>query len=298
MHDVQTMARYAKHAGLAATILTIGITGRFGWLQGEDLITSIAYAGGLAMASFFVGYGLVFAWTSHRRGLPKVITGAAVAVFAISVGVELMSHLGATASARNHDMAKAADTSTKTADVRAELERSRADLAAIKPARAPAAISADMASLETRPWFAGTAACTSPGSYGNSCRRYNGLKAELATSQQRARLDSRVAELTLQASTVQVGHSVSASQTGALAQYATWSIKPSEDDRARTNMGIQLWLALYFVAIGLVNLIAHALEDHEKPTPPASAEIIQHPTARKKVAAEVDFGPSIFAKTA
>lgn len=262
--NIRRYAQYARGFGLAATVVTIGITARFGWLQGEDLITSVCYAAGLGMASFFVGYGLVLAWASHKAKLPHFITAAACLVFVISVAVELTSHLGATASARSHDMTKASDATNIHNDKRAELERARADLAAMKPTRTPAAISAEMQGIESRPWFASVAACADPakyGSYGNSCRRYVALKGELATSQARAALDARVQKLTAEASTSSTGHSLAAAQSAALAQYATWNTRPTQDETVKTNMALQLLLALYFVAIGLVNLVGHALDE-------------------------------------
>lgn len=297
---IQTMARYAKWAGLVATLLTIGITARFGWLQGEDAVTSICYAGGLALASFLVGYGLVFAWASHRAGLHWLITTAAVVVFAIAVAVEMLSHLGATASARNHDMAKASEATNSYTDTRAEIARKEAELAAQKAPRVATAISADMAGLEQRPWFANTQGCTAPGAYGNSCRRYQALKSELAVSQRYAALEREIRDLKARSAASTAGHSVAAAQTSALAQYATLSIRPSEDDKARTNMGIQLLLALYFVAIGLVNLIAHALDAE---TVSASAEAAR-PTATvivpefRPAATQVMVGRAVLPKVA
>lgn len=252
--------RAAKAAGFVATALTALVTARFGWMQGEDTITCIVYAGGLALASFLVGYGLVFAWASHKAKLPVAITASCVFIFAISVAVEVLSHIGSAASARSHDIEQATQQTTTYTDTRAELDRARADLATIPPGRVPASISAELATLEARPWFAQTASCATPGSYANSCRRYQALKGELATAQRRAALDAKIEKLTTASATTTAGHSVVASQTKAIAAYANWTIKPSQDDQTRTNMAITLLLACYFVSMGLLNLVAHALD--------------------------------------
>jgi hypothetical protein len=278
MH-IDTMAKRAKQVGFIATAITSAVTARFGWLQGEDAVTSIVYAVGLGLASFMVGYGLVFAWESRKRNMPYGVTIASVAIFAIAVVVEVLSHVGANASARTHDMTKASEQTNTYADTRGQLEQARADLAAIKPGRAPAQISADMANIETRPWFAGTANCSNPGGYANSCRRYNALKGELATAQNRNMLSQKVEKLAGTSATSSAGHSVALAQTKAIASYATWNTNPGAEDQAKTNMAITLILALYFVSLGLINLVAQAFdpEDGTRTAAQPSAEII-HPT--------------------
>lgn len=275
MH-VETMALWAKRAGLFATLLTIGITARFGWMQGEDIITSVCYAGGLALASFLVGYGLVFAWAAHKRRMGGLIVGACIAVFMIAVAVELLSHLGATASARTHDMARASEQTNAYADTRGELARARSELAALKATRPAAAIEAEMAALRNRVGWERTKQCSQVGGYPTLCRQYSALASDLAIAKQRADLDARIQRLTATSATTTSGHSVAAAQSSALAAYATLSIRPSDDDKVRTNMAIQLLLALYFVAIGLVNLIAHALEGDPAPAAAQPTATLHH----------------------
>lgn len=282
MH-IDTMAKRAKQVGFIATLITSAVTARFGWLQGEDAVTSIVYAVGLGLASFMVGYGLVFAWESRKRNMPVGVTIASVAIFAIAVIVEVLSHVGANASARTHDMSKATEQTNTYADTRGQLDQARTDLAAIKPTRAPAAIGADMARIEGAKWFASTANCTNPNpvgsgrGYGNNCNKYNALKGELATAQNRMQLAAKVEKLAGTSATSTAGHSVALAQTKAIASYATWSTNPGAEDQAKTNMAITLILALYFVSLGLVNLVAQAF-DPEDGTQAAhhTAEIV-HP---------------------
>jgi len=294
MH-IDTMAKRAKQVGFVATAITSAVTARFGWLQGEDVITSIVYAVGLGLASFMVGYGLVFAWESRKRNMPAGVTIASVAIFAIAVIVEVLSHVGANASARSHDMARATEQTNAYADTRNQLDQARADLAAIRPTRAPAAVSADMARIEGAKWFSNTSGCTNPNpagsgrGYGNSCNKYNVLKGELATAQNRMALAAKIDQLAGTSATSSAGHSVALAQTKAVASYATWNTNPGADDQAKTNMAITLILALYFVSLGLVNLVAQAFDPEDGTTTAAqpSAEIVR-PQFRKPSTPVVD----------
>jgi hypothetical protein len=298
MHNIQAMARCARIIGAVLTIVTVGITARFGWLQGEDAVTSFCYAIGLGSASFLVGYGLVFAWAAYKLQLPRIIVASAVFVFFAAVGVELMSHLGATASARSHSMTQASEQTTRYADTRANLEAARAELATLKTTPPAAAIEASMAGLRQRVGWERTNGCSNVGGYPTLCRQYAGLSADLGIAKRRDELHKQIAAGTAATASSSAGHSAAAAQSTALAQYATLSIRPSADDAAKTNMGIQLWLALYFVAIGLVNLIAHALEDHaQAPDPaPATAEVITPEFGR--AISRIEIGKAIMPRVA
>jgi len=187
-------------------------------------------------------------------------------------------------------MTKASEQTNTYADTRGQLEQARADLAAMKPGRAPAQISADMARIETAKWFASTTGCTvpnPPGSgkgYKNSCDRYNALKGELAAAQTRTALAAKVEKFASTSATSSAGHSVALAQTKAIASYATWSTNPGAEDQAKTNMAITLILALYFVSLGLINLVAQAFdpEDGTTTTAQPSAEIIHPQFAQPK----------------
>lgn len=277
--SISQLIPHAKRAGFVATCLAAAIAASFGWAQGEGYIGKACLATGLALASFIVGYSLVFANAAFKDN-NKIVGLAAVALFAVAVCVELLSHLGFTAASRQADLSQARHQTHTYTDTRGELDRARADLASMKPGRTPAAISADMQALEVRPWFADTAQCTKPGSYGNSCRRYLGFKSELATAQARAALDRRVSDLTTAAASTHTGHSVVGAQSTVLASVAAFSTKPTAEQEFWTNIGISALLAVFFVMSGLLNFIAFAFDPPAAATPARSAEIITHPTAR------------------
>lgn len=268
--SVNDLIPHAKRGGLLFTCLAASIAATFGWSQGHDLISKVCLAVGLAGASFVVGYALVFAHAAFKQG-KHAVGCAAVALFAVAVAVELLSHLGATAASRQADLSQARHQTNTYTDTRGELERARSDLAAMKPTRTPAAISAEMQGIESRPWFAGTANCVSPGSYGNSCRRYIALKGELATAQARAALDKRVQDLTARSAESSTGHSVAGAQSQVLASIATQSTKPTADQEFWTNVGVSMLLAIFFVMSGLLNFIAYAFEQAEPAAQPTAA---------------------------
>jgi len=269
--SIEQLIPHAKRAGFIATVLAAAIAASFGWSQGEGYIGKACLAIGLALASFVVGYSLVFANAAFKSG-SKSVGIACVALFSVAVAVELLSHLGFTAASRQADLTQARHQTNTYTDVRGELERARADLSAMKPGRNPAAISADMANIETRPWFADTARCANPGkSYGNSCKRYNALKGELATAQDRAKLDKRITDLTATSAVTSTGHSTVGAQSNVLASVAAFTTKPTAEQEFWTNIGISLLLAVFFVMSGLLNFIAYAFDKHEDKR---SAEII------------------------
>lgn len=294
--SIHQLIPHAKRAGFVATCLAAAIAASFGWSQGEGYVGKACLATGLALASFIVGYSLVFAYAAHkdnRRG----VAFAAIALFAVAVCVELLSHLGFTAASRQADLTQARHQTNTYSDTRGELERARADLATMKPGRTPQAISADMQAMETRPWFAETVQCTNPGRYGNSCRRYLALKGELATAQTRAQLDARIQKLTAQAATTSTGHSTVGAQSNVLASVASMSTKPTADQEFWTNIGISALLAIFFVMSGLLNFIAFAFDEDDGQSQPATAEIKQFtPKAARPSTYVAEIPPPVFAR--
>lgn len=271
--SVKDLIPHAKRAGFLATCLAAAIAASFGWSQGEGYIGKACLATGLALASFIVGYSLVFAYAAFREG-KRYVGLAATALFAVAVCVELLSHLGFTAASRQADLTQARHQTNTYTDTRGELDRARAELAGMKQVRPAATISADMAAIETRAWFAGTNACATPGGYGNSCRRYLGLKGELAASQARAALDKRITTLAAQSATSSTGHSTVGAQSSVLASVASGSTKPTAEQEFWTNIGISALLAIFFVMSGLLNFIAYAMDD-DPAAEAKSAEIIR-----------------------
>lgn len=263
---------WAKRLGFVATVLAAGGAMQFGWAMGSGSWgKGLVLAGFCIIATAIVGYALIFAhraYSERRWG----IMAAAVVLWTAAVAVELLGAFGFNAAARSVGIEEAQHTRTTNTDTRAELDRARADLAAMKPGRTPATISADLTNIETRSWFTSTANCTNPGSYGNSCRRYQALKGELATAQARAALDKRVQDLTSQSANAGLGHSDVGAQSRIVASVANATMKPTAEQEYWSFVAVAGAFAFFMVLSSLLNFLAFAFD--EEPETAKTAEII------------------------
>lgn len=266
MHSIDKLLPHAKWAGFVATCLAAAIAASFGWSQGEGVIGRLCLAVGLALASFIVGYSLVFAYAAAKRGM-KVVAFAASALFVVAVCVELLSHLGYTAASRQHDLSIAQHQTTTYTDVRGEIDRARTELANLPNGKPAPAIEAEMAGMRSRVGWERSRQCSDPGAYPTFCRQYAGLASSLESAKRRAALDRRIQDLTAKSASSGEGHSTVGAQSNILAAIATQSTKPSAEQQFWTNIGISALLAVFFVMSGLLNFIAYAFE----PEPLAAA---------------------------
>lgn len=275
MHgNFSTELKWAERAGFVATLLTAVITARFGWMQGEDMPTRIAYAAGLSICSFLVGYALVFAWRSYKMALPAVITNACVAVFCVAVCVEMLSHVGSAASARMHDMETASVKTNGYNDTRLNLEEARNELSSLPRSRPSGTITAEIEKMKTRKGWDESKGCSDVGSYPTLCRAVGSLRAELATAQQRDSLTARIEKLSTASAGAEMGHSVVDSQTSYVASLLNGTTQPTKDEKYWTNSNVTLLLGLYFVMMGLVNLIVAAIKSEMAPTSAPAARAV------------------------
>jgi len=283
--SIDKIIPWAKRAGFLATCLAAAAAAQFGWDQGSGHVgKALTLAGFCVLASFVVGYAPVFAFNAYRQGA-RTIGHAAVVLLVVGIAVEAVGAFGFNAAARFSGVQVAQRTIETNSDIRSDIIRKEADLAAMKPTRAPAAISADMANIESRAWFAGTVACSSVGNYGNSCKRYNGFKGELASAQARASLDKELRDLKSRAATADLGQSDVGSQTRIIASAANFAVTPSAEQEYWTFVSVSALFTLFMVLSGLINFIAYGID----PEAPAqhSAEIVR-PQFRKPSAAAVD----------
>lgn len=287
---------WAKRAGFLATCLAAAAAAQFGWAQGSGYVgKAVTLAGFCVLASFVVGYAPVFAFNAYRQGA-RTVGHASVVLLIVGIAVEAVGAFGFNAAARFSGVQVAQRTTETNADTRSDITRKEADLASMKPTRAPAAISADMANIETRPWFSTTTACATPGRYGNSCRRYNALKGELASAQTRAALDKELRDLKNRAATADLGQSDVGSQTRIIASAANFNVKPSAEQEYWTFVSVSALFTLFMVLSGLINFIAYGI-DPEAPAAQPSAEIIHpqfaQPKAQVQPVQEIDGSRSI-----
>lgn len=273
--DFDTLLPQAKRAGFIATTLAATIAGSFGWTIGAGLVEKVCFAVGLGLASFIVGYGLVFAYHAWKRQLYGV-AAAAVALFAVAVSVEFLSHVGFTASHRTANVQQAALQTTAYTDQRqviADLERELARLEAKhdwqKSMDSPESYDAKLAAMEGDLIWKRTKSCTDatlPESR-EFCARYGSLKAERAIAHDRMVVaeeikvtKQRLAEAREKSSATKVGHSTVANQGIVLASLLSGELNPDEETQTWTNYGISALLALFFITAGLLNFVAYAFD--------------------------------------
>lgn len=269
---------WAKRLGFTATVLAAAAASQFGWAMGSgNWIKGATLAGFCILAAAIVGYALVFA----RRAAHEQKWGVcvvAVVLFAGAVLVELLGAFGFNAAARSQNVTSANHTASVYTDIRSEIERKQADLSALPAGRAPAAISADMASIETRSWFQATNSCATPGSYGNSCRRYQALKGELATSQARAAIDKDLRDLRAKAATADTGHSDVGAQNRIVASAFVGAMKPSAEQEYWSFVAVSAIFAVFMAMSSLLNFLAYAFDPEPETTADRrSADVIKLP---------------------
>lgn len=252
---------YAKRAGLLATGLAAVIAGSFGWAQGDGWLDAICLAIGLALASFIVGYSLVFANEAWKRRMYGVAF-AAGALFVVAVSVELMSSLGFTAANRKHDISSAQHQTTTYDDTRKSLDQARMARAGITEKRTPGQIEGLISALKARNSnnMERSAGCANPGMSPSFCRDLGRLQSALAASRDAASLDDKIDRLTAASASSSVGVAKAGAQSELLAAVANRTMKPSVEQQFWTNIGISALLAVFFVMSGLLNFIAYAFE--------------------------------------
>jgi len=268
-----------KRAGFVATALAAVITAKFGYALGEDTVSKLALGGLLALCTFIVGYSLVAAWHAYDRGL-RPVGHAAVALFAIAICVEFLSHTGFTAANRDGSIQDAVHKTSTASDARkhvADLERALARLEAKHdwqksydpPTSYDERIAAKKESADRE---------LTRGGCGKKCE---GLKAEhaslvaeraiasdrIAVAEEIKQTKKELADARAQAASTQTGHAAGASQGVILASMLTFDDKPNQKATFWAGVGISALLALFAIAAGgLLNFIAFAFDGINRAT--------------------------------
>ena len=273
--DFETLLPHAKRAGFVATTLAAAIAGSFGWSIGSGIIEKVCFAVGLGLASFIVGYGLVFAYHAYKRQMHGV-AAAAVALFMVAVCVEFLSHVGFTAAHRTANVQTATlqttaytDTRHQVADLERNLKRLEAKHDWQKSYDSPQSYDAKLAAMEGDLLWKRTKACTDatlPDSR-KFCADYGSLKAERAIAHDRIVVGEEIkaakaelAEARKTSNVTQVGHSTVANQGLVLASIVSGDLEPDEATQQWVNYGISAVLALFFITAGLLNFVAFSFE--------------------------------------
>lgn len=276
MHsDFDSLLPQAKRAGFVATLLAATIAGSFGWTIGAGIVEKVCFAIGLGLASFIVGYGLVFAYHAWKRQLYAVAV-AACALFAVAVSVEFLSHVGFTASHRTANVQQATLQTTAYTDGRQIIGDYERDLRRLeskydwqKSVDAPESYDAKLAAMEGDLIWKRTKACTDatlPDSR-KFCAEHGTLKAERAIAHDRMvvaeeikQAKDKLAQARAASHKTEVGHSTVANQGLVLATLFSGDLQPDESMQKWTNIGISALLALFFITAGLLNFVAYAFD--------------------------------------
>jgi hypothetical protein len=202
-------------------------------------------------------------------------------LWAGAVTVEMLGAFGFNAAARSVGMEEAQHVRTVNTDTRAELERARADMLAIKPGRPAAQIEANITAWKARhvAEMERTAECTRPGKETSVCNTLNRLKTELAAASERARLDGRIVSLTRKTETALLGHSDVGAQSRIIASAATGNMKPSAEQEYWTFVAVAGIFAFFMVLSSLLNFVAFAFDGEPTQAASSTAEVVTFPKA-------------------
>lgn len=275
MTDFDKLIPKAKRLGLIATLTAAAITAQFGWHLGKGLLEQISLATLLAICTVIVGYALTFAFQAYSRGMREV-GHAAVALFAIGVTVEFLSHTGFTASNRESTIAQSRLHQTIAGQNFGEVDQlsktvnrleERLRMVPVRNAdQAQAAIDNAMAH---RFWNVteGCKRTTGPQTR-EFCSAYASAVADKAGATEAitmreelklARADLAKARAASAAS--KTDPATAASQGLALASMLTLNDKPGEQAVYWAGIGISSLLALFAIAAGgLLNFVAYAFD--------------------------------------
>lgn len=293
--DFDKLIPRAKQAGFIATITAAAITAQFGWHLGRGILEQVSLAILLALCTVIVGYALVFAFAAYRRGL-TVVGHAAVALFAIGVTVEFLSHTGFTASNRDATIAQAKLHQTVSAHnigdvdmLSKNVDRLEARLRMVPIRNADQAQAAIDNAMAHRFW-ATTDGCkrTTGPQTRQFCSDYASAVADKAgaveaqtTREELKQAKAELAKAKQAVATSNATTAVAASQGMVLASMATGTEAPSSSAVYWAGIGISGILALFAISAGgLLNFIAYAFDSvagavsstTSKPTPAAPVQ--------------------------
>lgn len=275
MNDFDKLIPKAKRLGLIATLTAAAITAQFGWHLGKGLLEQISLATLLAICTVIVGYALTFAFQAYSRGMREV-GHAAVALFAIGVTVEFLSHTGFTASNRETTIAQSRLHNTLANQNFGEVDQLSRTVNRLEerlrmvPQRNAEQAQAAIDNAMAHRFWAVTDGCkrTTGPQTREYCSAYASAVADKAGATEAitmreelklARADLAKARAASAASNTDPA--TAASQGLALASMLTLNDKPGEQAVYWAGIGISSLLALFAIAAGgLLNFVAYAFD--------------------------------------
>jgi hypothetical protein len=204
---------------------------------------------------------------------------ASAVVLVVVTSFSLTSALGHAALNRADTSGKRTHEAQSHKDLRTDLDRDRAQLAGIPQHRPSGAVQSELDGLKVKREWSWTAGCTDIKSKGNReyCQQIHSLLSELASAQQAAALDARIADNQAKLAQFQAGaHGAHADPQAAVLAKLASSFGPSikvED----VQMALTIFIALLLeVGSGLGMYIAFSqwrLDERMAPAAPAMATL-------------------------
>ncbi len=299
--DFATLIPRAKQAGFIATMTAAAITAQFGWHLGKGYLEQISLAVLLALCTVIVGYALTFAFHAYRARMQSV-GHAAVALFAIAVAVEFLSHTGFTAANRDATIAGARLQQTNTTFDIGNVDALAKEVARLtqrlnmRPVRNAEQAQAAIDNAMAHRFWSITDGCkaTKGAQTREFCSSYASAVADKAGATEAVTIEAELKQAKAayeqarsRMSTTKVATSSAASQGVVLASMLSMDENPSNSAVFWAGVGISSLLALFAIcAGGLLNYIAFAFEsatsrtvppvEHRHAPPPKDRWLIGH----------------------
>lgn len=182
-------------ASLCCFAVSAYFNARYASSLGQDeAMQSAMKIAGLAIASLLalLAIGKHLIDSERHRSVSRRV---AILVCLLAVA-EVWSAMGAIVTGRSDMVGARKIEAAAVANAAEDRPRLQAELAKLKSTPPAATLRSQMQAMQSASWFAGTANCTQPGSYRNSCARYNGWGAQLGIAERREQLERQLASTT------------------------------------------------------------------------------------------------------
>ncbi|MEO1609590.1 MAG: hypothetical protein AAFR90_09635 [Pseudomonadota bacterium] len=211
---------------LAASVLLLvsaAMNWRFGYHLGTTELDGFIYGSASAAADCMKALVPFFAFAAIRNRM-WAQAAASFVVWTVVTVYSLTSALGYAALNRQDTAGTRATQAQAYKDLRSDLERTKKQLSWVPQHRPASVVQSEMGGLELKRQWKWTNGCTSVKGRTNRqfCDTYTGLKAEHASANEAAKLESRIAEISaeLEQNAGDAAHSYNDPQAAILAKLA------------------------------------------------------------------------------
>lgn len=203
-------------------LVSAAMNWRFGYQLGKTELDGIIYGSASAAADCMKALVPFFFFAAIRNKMWSQAVASAM-VWSVVTVYSLTSALGHAALNRADTSGQRAAQVLSYKDVRADLDRAKAQLGWVPQHRPAATVQAEISGLENNRRWKWTNGCTDIKGRGNRkfCETHTSARAELASAQQASKLETRIAELEAKMGTLDgVTHSSADPQAAVLTKLA------------------------------------------------------------------------------